>query len=134
MPASSSRPAGAPQALPYLYYPDATAALAFLVDAFAFTELDAMRDENRIVWSAQVSTGDGVVLIGSGMDEFGTRLVTDRAWATARTFVYVDDIDGHYKRARDQGATISRNSLIIAPTGSTSRATAAASNGSSRPR
>jgi len=106
MPASSSRPAGAPQVLPYLYYPDADAALAFLVDAFGFTELDAMRDENGIVWSAQVSTGDGVVPIGPGIEEFGTRPVTDREWATSRTFVYVDDVDGHYKRAHDRGATI----------------------------
>ena len=72
-------PAGIPQVLPYLYYPDARAALAFLVDVFGFTELDAVRDENGIVWSAQVSTGDGVVLVGPGMEEFGTRPVTDRA-------------------------------------------------------
>jgi uncharacterized glyoxalase superfamily protein PhnB len=106
MPASSSRPAGAPQVLPYLYYADATAALAFLVDAFAFTEIEAFRDEHGTVWSAQVSTGDGVVLLGPGIDEFGTRPVTDPAWACSRTFVYVDDVEGHCERARASGATI----------------------------
>jgi len=106
MPASLNRPAGAPQVLPYLYYRDATAALAFLVDAFGFAEIEALRDELGTVWSAQVSTGDAVVLIGPGMDEFGTRPVTDPAWACSRTFVYVDDVDKHYERARAAGATI----------------------------
>jgi uncharacterized glyoxalase superfamily protein PhnB len=106
MPASLNRPAGAPQVLPYLYYRDATAALAFLIDAFEFAEIDALRDDHGTVWSAEVSTGDGVVLIGPGMDEFRTRPVTDPVWACSRTFVYVDDVDGHYERARAAGATI----------------------------
>jgi len=106
MPLSSSRPAGAPQVLPYLYYPDAARALAFLVDAFGFTELEALRDDEGRVWSTQVSTGDGVVLIGPEMTEFGTRSVTDSAWATSRTFVYVHDLDVHYEHARASGATI----------------------------
>lgn len=92
--------------LPYLYYPDATQALRFLVDAFGFTEIEALRDDDGAVWSAQVSTGDGVVLIGPGMTEFGTRAVADPAWATSRTFVYVDDVDAHYRTARDAGAHI----------------------------
>jgi uncharacterized glyoxalase superfamily protein PhnB len=106
VPASSRRPKGAPQVLPYLYYADATAALDFLIDAFGFTEIDALRDDDGIVWSAQVSTGDGVVLIGPGMSEFGTRSVPDRAWATSRTFVYVDDVADHCAQARAAGATI----------------------------
>jgi uncharacterized glyoxalase superfamily protein PhnB len=98
MPPSSNRPAGAPQVLPYLYYPDAELALSFLMDAFGFTEIEALRDEQGHVLTAQVSTGDGVVLMGPEMAEFGTRSVPDPAWATSRTFVYVDDVDGHYDR------------------------------------
>lgn len=44
IPRSSSRPAGGPQVLPYVYYPDAARALSFLVDAFGFGELEALRD------------------------------------------------------------------------------------------
>jgi uncharacterized glyoxalase superfamily protein PhnB len=106
MPPSSSRPAGAPQVLPYLYYPDAARALAFLIDAFGFTEIEAARDDEGNVWTAQLSTGDGVVLMGPEMASFGTRSVADPAWATSRTFVYVDDVDGHYERACAAGATI----------------------------
>lgn len=106
MPTSASRPTGSPQVLPYVYYPDATQALAFLTAAFGFTEISALRDDDGVVWSAQVSTGDGVVLIGPGMAEFGTRPVADASWATSRIFVYVDDVDGHCEHARAQGATI----------------------------
>jgi uncharacterized glyoxalase superfamily protein PhnB len=106
MPASLNRRVGAPKVLPYLYYPDASAALAFLVDMFGFSELETFRDEQGTVWSAQVSTGDGVVLIGPGMDEFGTRPVSDPGWACSRTFVYVNDVDEHHQQARTAGATI----------------------------
>jgi PhnB protein len=78
----------------------------FLIDAFGFTEIEALRDDTGQVWTAQVSTGDGVVLIGPGMAEFGTRSVTNPQWATSRTFVYVDDVDAHYEQARTAGATI----------------------------
>ena len=55
--------------LPYLYYPDAARALSFLVEVFGFTEIEALRDDGGSVWSAQLSTGDAVVLIGPEMAE-----------------------------------------------------------------
>jgi uncharacterized glyoxalase superfamily protein PhnB len=106
MPETPRRPLGAPQVLPYLYYPDAARAVAFLVDAFGFTEIEAVRDDAGNVWTAQLSTGDGVVLVGPGMEEFGTKPVTDIESATSRTFVYVDDVDAHYQRATAAGARI----------------------------
>jgi uncharacterized glyoxalase superfamily protein PhnB len=71
-----------------------------------FAEIEALRDDDGNVWTAQLSTGDGVVLIGPEMTEFGTRSVADPRWATSRTFVYVDDVDDHCQRARSAGATI----------------------------
>jgi uncharacterized glyoxalase superfamily protein PhnB len=92
--------------MPYLYYPDATAALAFLVDAFKFSEIYAIRDDNGNVITAQLSTGDGAIMLGPAVEDFGSRPVTDPAWASMRTFVYVDDVDEHYAHARAAGATI----------------------------
>ena len=92
--------------LPYLYYADARAALEFLVAAFGFTEIEAFRDDSGTVWHAQLSTGDGVVLIGPGLEEFGTRAVDGDDRVTSRTFIYVDDVDAHYERARESGAVI----------------------------
>jgi uncharacterized glyoxalase superfamily protein PhnB len=101
--------------LPYLYYPDASEALDFLVKAFGFAEIEAVRDEEGRVWTAQVSTGDGVVLIGPEMAEFGSRSIADPTWATSRTFVYVDDVDEHYARARSEGATIATEPTDLGP-------------------
>lgn len=103
---SPGRPADVPQIIPYLYYPDATVALDFLVAAFGFAVKSAIRGSDGEVLTAQLQTGDGVVMIGPGMDAFGTRAVPDAEWATTRMFVYVDDVDAHCERARSAGAVI----------------------------
>jgi uncharacterized glyoxalase superfamily protein PhnB len=106
VPSSRTRPDGAPQVLPYLYYPDARSAVEFLTAAFGFTEVTAVRDGNGTVWHADLSTGDGIVMVGPGMAEFGTAPITEPEPASARTFVYVDDVDDHCRRARQAGARI----------------------------
>jgi len=90
--------------MPYLYYPDAHVALDFLVNVFGFEEIEALRDEDGNVWHAQLSTGDGVVLIGPGLEEFGTRAPVTSELVTSRTFVYVNDVDDHYERLQKAGA------------------------------
>ncbi len=95
-----------PQIIPYLYYPDATEALDFLVTAFGFEEKSAFRNAAGDLLTAQLSTGEGVVMIGPGMDAYGTRAVSDPDWAATRIFVRVDDVDAHYERARAAGARI----------------------------
>ena len=102
----TSRPDDSPQIIPYLYYEDATKALDFLVEAFGFEVKSAFRDDHGEVLTAQLRTGEGVVMIGPGMEGFGTRGVEDPEWATTRMFVYVDDVDAHYERSRAAGAGI----------------------------
>jgi uncharacterized glyoxalase superfamily protein PhnB len=101
--------------MPYLYYPDATAALAFLVQAFGCTEVYALRDGDGDVLTAQLSTGDGAVMVGPAVEDFGSRPVADPAWATMRTFVYVDDVDAHCARARSAGAVITTEPSDFGP-------------------
>jgi PhnB protein len=103
---AASRPDDSPQVIPYLYYHDATKALDFLVKAFGFEVKSAYRDDNGDVLTAQLRTGDGLVMIGSGMEGFGTRGVDDPDWATTRMFGYVDDVDAHYERAKAAGVRI----------------------------
>ena len=99
-------PATLPQIVPYLYYPNATEALEFLVKAFGFVEQSAIRDADGVVWTAQLRTGSGVVMIGPAMDEFGSRCVAEPDWATSRVHVLVEDLDAHYERAVAAGAVI----------------------------
>jgi uncharacterized glyoxalase superfamily protein PhnB len=95
-----------PDVVPYLYYPDATEALEFLVRAFGFEEHQATRDEHGVVWTAQLRVGDSLVMIGPGMAEFGTEAISSPERATCRVHVLVDDLDAHFVRARDAGAVI----------------------------
>lgn len=95
-----------PQVVPYLYYPDANEALEFLTRAFGFEEESVTRDDDGKVWTAQLSTGSALVMIGPALSEFGTRPVSDHEWATCRVHVLVDDLDGHYRRAVSEGAVV----------------------------
>ncbi len=91
-----------PQITPYLYYPDATEAVRFLCEAFGFEEVSAFRDDEGVVWTATLRLGDGLVMVGPGLEGFGTAAIQDGALATSRMFVIVDDVDAHHARA---GAT-----------------------------
>ena len=99
-----------PPVIPYLYYPDAAQAVEFLVRAFGFQEHSVVRDQDGVVWTAQLGTGpdpaSGLVMVGPGMAEFGSHAVPDPDWATGRVHVVVDDVGAHYERAAAAGAVI----------------------------
>ena len=99
-----------PSVVPYLYYPDASEALEFLTQVFGFEEHEVTRDDQGVVWTAQLRTGPGpdagLVMIGPGLAEFGSRAVADPDWATSRTHVVVEDLADHYDRAVAGGAVI----------------------------
>jgi uncharacterized glyoxalase superfamily protein PhnB len=82
------------------------AAMAAGSGPFGFEEHAVTRDPDGNVWNAQLRTGSGLVMIGPGMDAFGTRPVPDPAWATSRVHVLVDDLDADYERAVAGGAVI----------------------------
>src|SRR5262249_36013242 len=71
-----------------------------------FEEHSAVRDEHGVVWTAQLRTGSGLVMIGPGMAEFGSRAVDGGDGATCRIHVLVDDLESHYQRAVAEGAVI----------------------------
>jgi uncharacterized glyoxalase superfamily protein PhnB len=95
-----------PQVTPYLYYEDAGPALEFLEKAFGFEIVSAFRTPEGRVLTSRVRLGSGVIMVGPGMDRFKTRAVPDPEWASSSTYVYVDDVDAHCKRAREAGARI----------------------------
>ena len=95
-----------PRITPYLYYPNATEAVAFLLDAFGFEEVSAFRDDEGTVWTATLRYRDGMVMVGPGIDGYGTAAIPSGALATSRMFVLVDDVGLHHARAEAAGATI----------------------------
>src|SRR4051812_46108806 len=82
---------------PVLRYRDARAAIEFLERAFGFKPV-AVHEEGGEVVHAELSYGDGMVMVGT-VDDSGTR-----GWS----YVVIDDADAHYERAKAAGAQIIR--------------------------
>ena len=95
------------QIVPYLYYEDAGPALEFMEAAFGFQIESAFRNpSDDKVLTAKVRTGSGVILVGPGMEAFGTRAVPDPERVSAMIYVYVENLDQHYARAKAAGARV----------------------------
>jgi PhnB protein len=101
-------PEGYPFVTPYLHYEDAAAALEFLTTAFGFREKFRMDGEDGRIAHAEVEIGDqGVVMLGEPGHGYKSPKSLG-AKATSSIYVYVDDVDEHYARAKASGATILR--------------------------
>jgi PhnB protein len=99
-------PQGYPRVMPYLLYEDSDAALEFLVSAFGFTEKMRLTGENGRINHAELSIGDGVIMFGTPDGEY--KNPNKLGGRTGNIYVYVDDVDAHYERAKQAGATIAR--------------------------
>ena len=96
-------------------YRDPNAAVAWLGKAFGFTPHAVYKDDSGIVMHAELSFGNGMIMIGpEGKGDFGKRYMTmpDKAGdrCTQTVYVIVDDVDAHHARAAAAGAEI-----VIAP-------------------
>jgi uncharacterized glyoxalase superfamily protein PhnB len=86
--------------IPVLIYPDVRAAVDWLSAAFGFVERVQIGDDHR----SQMSVGeDGAVIIG---DVRHDRVPPQGGRVTHQIKVRVEDVDGHYARAREHGAEI----------------------------
>ncbi len=94
-----------PQIIPYLYYDDVPAAIAFLTKAFGFRE--RMRTGTpRGGMHAEITLGDQIVMLGQGATEKDHKSPRGAGVTTAGIFIYLDDVDAHFALARDAGADI----------------------------
>ena len=88
---------------PYLLYEDGAAAIDFLTRAFGFEEYVRMEGDGRIE-HAELRLGDDSVMLGSPGPDYKSPKTADHY--TALVHVYVDDVDGHFERAKSAGAEI----------------------------
>jgi uncharacterized glyoxalase superfamily protein PhnB len=95
-----------PNIVPALRYRDGAAAVDWLARAFGFEKQMVVPGPEGSIAHAQLKLGPGVVMLGSARDETGTN-----PWATEKqgVYVYVPDVDAHYKRAKAAGAEIVRD-------------------------
>jgi uncharacterized glyoxalase superfamily protein PhnB len=83
-------------AIPYLLYEDAPAAIEFLTRAFGFREINRTTGADGVVLNCElVGPAGGDVWLGQ-MQPSGTSVV----------YLYVDDVDAHHAQASAEGATI----------------------------
>jgi uncharacterized glyoxalase superfamily protein PhnB len=101
---------GSATIVPCLRYRDAPAAIEWLCRAFGFAKHLVVPGDNGTIAHAQLTLGNGMIMLGSeNPNEFG-RLMTHPkdtgGRETQSAYVIVNDIDGHYARAKAAGAEI----------------------------
>ena len=122
--------------IPALHYKNAAVALDWLCAAFGFSKHMVVPGEGGRIAHAQLSLGNGMVMLGDAETECG-RLVAAPSKGqpvTQGIYVVVDDADAHYARAKDGGAEIVidiKTQAMAAAT--TRRATSKAMSGPSAP-
>jgi uncharacterized glyoxalase superfamily protein PhnB len=97
--------------IPALQYQDAPAAIAFLCKAFGFEKMAVYEGEGGTIEHAQLTLGNGMVMLGSAKDtDYGKLLVRPHAAGGVTMSVYciVADPDAHFARAKAAGAEITR--------------------------
>lgn len=95
--------------IPTMRYRDADAAIRFLRDAFGFEEHMVARNDDGLIEHAQLTLGEGMIMLGNERDdEFGRMLATPigAGGVTQSCYIVVPDVAGHYERARAAGAEI----------------------------
>lgn len=96
-----------PKFISSVFYKDRRAALEWLEKAFGFEVSYLLVDSNDNVAHAEMSFGDGVVMIGGEFIEWSKSPLSVGGANTQRIFVHLDDgVDAHCERARRAGAKI----------------------------
>src|SRR5439155_1725085 len=95
-------PEESPNIFPALRYKNGAAALEWLARAFGFEQQMVVPGPEGTIAHAQMKLGPGVIMLGSGKHGPGT----DNPWDTVKqgVYVYVEDVDAHYARAKAAGA------------------------------
>ena len=97
--------------VPALQYADAKAAIEFLCNAFGFERKAVYEGPDGSIAHAELTHGNGMVMLGSAKDtEYGKLLVrpAKAGGVTMSVYVIVDDADAHFVRAKAADAQIIR--------------------------
>lgn len=96
-----------PAFIPSIIYRDNRAALKWLQNAFGFEASEVLTAANGEIVHAEMSHGDGVVMIGSEFAEWAASPASVGGKNTQRVHVRLESgIDEHCARARQAGAGI----------------------------
>jgi uncharacterized glyoxalase superfamily protein PhnB len=93
-----------PRITPYLYYEDVARALDWLARSFGLHERLRMLGPDGGIVHAEMECADGVVMMGRPGADY--RNPNRLGQVTQSLYVYVDDVDKHYRHAVESGARI----------------------------
>ena len=96
-----------PRITPHLFYDDVDAAIDWLVKAFGFEIRLRMTDKDGAVVHGDLEVADSLVMVGLASE--GAVRESPQSLGgkiSQRLYVFVDDVDAHYERARSAGARI----------------------------
>jgi uncharacterized glyoxalase superfamily protein PhnB len=88
--------------IPTFRYDDARGAIAFLQEAFGFSE-HAVYEEAGTIVHAELKLGDAYIMLGAAREENA-----DLVSGPSTTYVVIEDPDAHHARAVAAGAEIVR--------------------------
>ena len=97
--------AGVPTVYPTILYEDAKAAIKTLTEGLGFTQEAVYEGEDGAVMHAELSCGNGRVMLGSKGRE-GVFAQAMRGAGPAGVYVVVDEVDAHHARAVEHGVEI----------------------------
>ena len=106
-----------PDVIPMIAYEDGPKAMDWLSSAFGFTERARMLDNSGRLSHGEMQAGDGVIMLATPTPDYQAprhhreSCEPARKWSTVPyvvdgLLVYVDDVDAHFARAKQHGATI----------------------------
>ncbi|MEU9622030.1 MULTISPECIES: VOC family protein [unclassified Streptomyces] len=98
-------PAGVPTIYPTILYDDAKAAIRTLTEGLGFKEEAVYEGENGQVLHAELSCGNGRVMLGSKGRE-GVFAKAMQGAGPAGVYVVVDEVDAHHACAVEHGVEI----------------------------
>ncbi len=102
-------PETGPSIVPCLSYRDAPAVIAWLKEAFGFTEVMVVPGPDDTIAHAQLAFDGGMVMVGSLRDdELKMQTPCDLGGVTQSIYIVVEDADAHHERAVKAGAEIVR--------------------------
>jgi len=106
-----------PAVIPLVAYADGPAAMDWLIGVFGFRERERRLTKDGRLSHGELDTGHGLIFLATPTPDYdGPRRHRERCEAARRwsdvpyiidgVLVFVDDLDEHFARARDGGATI----------------------------
>lgn len=106
-----------PTVVPMIAYEDAAAALDWLAKAFGFVETTRMAMEDGSIGHAEMTIGEGLIMLAEPTKDYESprhhrETCAQSAkwqsvpWVIDGFYVQVDDVDAHFKQAKDAGARI----------------------------